>query len=128
MIGIRVVSEKAGGKELREEIERGHFVRAAQVAESIGLPKEGEKDARTKALWEMAAVNRNACGTKMLAQEYGLSKNELKNLLEKYSEIRKREGDVKPLEPCYDISTGAYLAFEQWMDSFLKKYDKVSVA
>lgn len=103
-------------------------MRAAQVAESIGLPKEGEKDARTKALWEMAAVYRNACGTKMLAQEYGLSKNELKNLLENEAEIKKREGDVKPLEPCYDISTGVYLTFEQWMDSFLKKYDKVSVA
>ena len=97
------------------------------MAESIELPKGGDRDARAKALWEMAAVNRNAPGTKMLAQEYGLSKNELKGILENYAEIRRREGHLKPLEPCYDISTGAYLTFEQWMDSFLKKYDKVSV-
>ena len=98
------------------------------MEESIELAKKGAQDTRTRALWEMAAVNRNAPGTKMLAQEYGLSKNELKGLLENYAEIRRREGDLKPLEPSYDISTGAYLAFEQWMDSFLKKYNKVSVA
>ena len=94
----------------------------------MGLPREEVQDIRVKALWEMAAVNRNAPGTKRLAQEYGLSKKELKEFLENYAEIRRREGDLKPLEPCYDISTGAYLAFEEWMDSFLKKYDKVSVA
>ena len=97
------------------------------MAESIALDKEGAQDTRARGLWEMAAVNRNAPGTKMLAQEYGLSKNELKNLLEQYAETRRSEGDLKPLEPCFDISTGSYLTFEQWMDSFLKKYDKVSV-
>jgi hypothetical protein len=102
-------------------------MRAAQVAGSIEVPKEGAQDTRAKALWEMAAVNRNAPGTKMLAQEYGLSKNELKGLLENYAETRRGEGDLKPLEPCYDISTGVYLSFDQWLDSFLKKYDKVSV-
>jgi hypothetical protein len=121
------MSEKAGREELRAEIERGRFVRAARAAESIGLPREEVQDIQTKALWEMAAVNRNAPGTKRLAQEYGLSKKELKELLGNYAENRRREGDSKPLEPCYDISTGAYLAFEEWMDSFLKKYDKLSV-
>ena len=98
------------------------------MAESIDVAKEEDQDARAKALWEMAAVNRNAPGTKMFAQEYGLSKGELKGLLEQYAETRRREGDRKPLEPCFDISTGAYLSFEQWMVAFLKKYDKVSIA
>ena len=79
-------------------------------------------------LWEMAAVNRNDPGTKILAQEYGLSKDELRGILETYAGARERMGDYKPLEPCYDISTGAYLNFKQWMASFLKRYDKISVA
>jgi len=122
------VSEKEGREELQEEIERGHLVRAAQIAQSIGLPREEVKDIVTRALWEMAAVNRNALGTKRLAQEYGISKEELKELLEGYAGNRIREGDRKALEPCYDINTGAYLRFEEWMDSLVKKYDKVSVA
>ncbi|RLB31277.1 MAG: hypothetical protein DRG87_02855 [Deltaproteobacteria bacterium] len=103
-------------------------MRTAQVAKSVDVGKEEDQDARAKALWEMAAVNRNAPGTKMLAQEYGLSKSELKGLLEQYAETRRHEGDLKPLEPCFDIRTGAYLSFEQWVVAFLKKYDKVSVA
>lgn len=102
-------------------------MRAAQVAESMGLPREEVQDIRTRALWEMAAVNRNAPGTKRLAQEYGFSKKDLKELLEGYAENRRREGDSKPLEPCYDISTGAYMTFEEWVGSFMKKYDKLSV-
>jgi len=122
------VSEKEGGEELQEEIEQGHLVRAAQIAQSIGLPREEVQDIPIRALWEMAAVNRNAEGTKRLAQEYGISKKELKELLEGYAENRMREGDRKALEPCYDINTGAYLSFEEWIDSLLKKYDKISVS
>jgi hypothetical protein len=122
------VSEKVGREELRAEIEQGHLVRAAQVAGSIGLPPEEIQDIRTKALWDMAAVNRNAPGTKRLAQEYGLSKEGLKGLLESYAEERRREGDYKPLEPCYDISTGAYLIFEEWLNAFLRKYEKLPVS
>jgi hypothetical protein len=124
---IRAVSDKAGGEELQEEIERGNFVRAAQVAESMGLPREELRDIRAKALWQITAVNRNAPGTKKLAQEYGFSKQELRELLEGYAEKRRHKGDLKPLEPCYDTGTGAYLSFEEWMDFFFKKYDKVSV-
>jgi len=103
-------------------------VRAAQIAQSMGLPREEVQDIVTRALWEMAAVNRNALGTKKLAQEYGISRKELKELLEGYAEHRIREGDRKALEPCYDINTGAYLSVEEWMDSLLKNYDKVSVS
>jgi plasmid maintenance system antidote protein VapI len=125
---IKAVSEKAGGEELQEEIERGHFVRAAQLAETMGLPREELRDIRAKALGEMAAVSRNEPGTKRLAQEYGFSKQELRELLEEYAENRRRKGDLKPFEPCYDPGTGAYLSFEGWMDFFFKKYDKVSVS
>jgi len=122
------VSEKESGEELQEEIEQGHLVRAARIAQSMGLPRDEVRDIVTRALWEMAAGNRNALGTKKLAQEYGISRKELKELLEGYAEHRIREGDRKALEPCYDINTGAYLSFEEWMDSLLKNYDKVSVS
>jgi plasmid stability protein len=122
------VSEKEGGEELQEEIERGRFVRAARIAQSTGLPREEARDILTRALWDMAAVNRNALGTKKLAQEYGISKRQLGELLTGYAETRIREGDHKALEPCYDINTGAYLGFEEWMDSLLKRYDTVSVS
>ena len=95
------------------------------MAGSSEVPKEVAQHTRAEALWEMAAVNRNAPGTKMLAQEYGLSKNELKGLLEQYAETRRREGDFKPLEPCYDMATGGYLDFGEWLNAFLRKYDKI---
>jgi predicted DsbA family dithiol-disulfide isomerase len=121
------VSDRSDREELREAIDRGHFVRAAHMAESAGLPQEEVNDIRAKALWEIAAVNRNALGTKRLAQEYGLSKEELKEFLEEQAEKRRSQGDFKPLEPCYDISTGTYMTFEEWMYSLFKRYDKVSV-
>lgn len=121
------MSDKADTEELREAIDRGHFVRAAQIAESLGLPQQQVNDIRIKALWEMAAVNRNALGTKRLAQEYGFSKKELKEFLEEYVEKRRTDGDCKVLEPCYDITTGSYLNFEEWMYSLFKRYDKISV-
>jgi hypothetical protein len=122
------VSEKVGREELRAEVERGHLVRAAQMAESIGLPREEIQDIRTRALWDMAALNRNAPGTKRLAQEYGLSKEGLRELLERYAEERRREGDSKPLEPCFDIGTGEYLTFGEWLNAFLRKYDNLPVS
>jgi hypothetical protein len=121
------VNDQAERQELREAIDKGHFVRAAHLAESVGLPQEELNDIRARAMWEIAAVNRNPPGTKRLAQEYGLSKKKLKEFLEERAETKRREGDAKALEPCYDISTGTYLNFEEWMSSLLKKYDKISV-
>ncbi len=114
------MSEKTGKEELRVEIECGHFVRAALLAASLGLSEEEIQDLRLKALWQMSAEYRNATGTKRLAQEYGLSKNELREFLEKYAEEKRNEGNDRSLEPCYDMSTGEHLSFEEWMDQFLK--------
>jgi hypothetical protein len=122
------VNEKADKDELRVEIEREQFVRAATLAASCGISEEEIQDLRLKALWQMSAVYRNAPGTKSLAQQYGLSKQELRELLEKYAEEKRNEGNSKPLGPCYDISTGVYLSFEEWMEHFLKNWDRLSVS
>ena len=49
------MDEKAGKDELRTEIERGNFERAALLAVSLGLPEEEIQKLRLKALWQMSA-------------------------------------------------------------------------
>lgn len=120
------MSEKADRDELRTEIGRENFGRAALLASSLGVSEEEVRKLRLKALWQMSAVYRNAPGTKRLAQDYGFSKKELREFLEKHAEEKRREGDSKALEPCCDLSTGRYLSFEEWMDRFLKNWDKLT--
>ena len=121
------VNEKADKDELRVQIEREQFVRAATLAASCGIPEEEVRDLRLKALWQMCAEYRNAPGAKSLAQEYGLSKQEVGEFLKKHAQDNRNQGESKPLEPCYDIDTGEYLSFEEWMERFLKNWDKLSV-
>lgn len=122
------MNEKTDRDELRTEIERENFERAALVASSPGVSEEEIQKLRLKALWQMPAVYRNAPGAKRLAQDYGFSKKEVREFLEKHAEEKRREGDSKALEPCYDLSTGRYLSFEEWMDGFLKNWDKLTVS
>ncbi|RLB83177.1 MAG: hypothetical protein DRH17_02955 [Deltaproteobacteria bacterium] len=118
------MNEKKDTDELRAEIERGHFARAALVAASLGLPAKEIQDFRFKALWQMSAVYRNAPGTKKLAQQYRFSKQELRQLLEKTAEEQKNEGNDRPLKLRYDHSTGKYLTFEEWMNLFFRNWNK----
>ena len=118
------MNDKLDRKELRAEIKRGHFVRAALVAASLGVDEQELRELRLKALWQMSAVSRNGPGTKWLAQEYGFSKKELGRALRQYAEKMKEEGDIKPLEPCYDNNTSKYLTYEEWLDRFLNNWDK----
>ncbi len=120
------MNDKNGREELRAEIERGHFARAALVAASLGVDEQELSELRLKALWQMSALNRNGPGTKRLAQEYGFSKKELGQILGQYADKMREEGNIKPLEPCYDYNTGKYLTFEGWLDQFLRNWDKLS--
>ena len=119
------MNEKPGKEELKAEIDRGHFARASLLAISLGLPGEEIQDLRFKALWQMSAIYRNAPGTKKLAQQYGFSKEELSKFLKQYTEEKRHDGDDKPLEPCYDHTTGKYLTFEEWIDQFFKSWEKL---
>ena len=112
------MNEKAGKDELRTEIEHGNFERAAILAVSLDVPEEEIHKLRLKALWQMSAVYRNASGTERLAQHYGVSKEELRQFLEKHAEEQSSQGNRRPLEPCYDLGTGKYLSFEEWVDHF----------
>ncbi len=119
------MNEKTGHSELEAEIERKHFARASLVAEQMGLPEEEVRDLRFKALGQMSVIYRNAHGTKKLALQYGFSREEVKQILEQFVNEMKNEGNNKPLKPCYDYSTGKYLSFEEWMDHFFKKWDRL---
>jgi hypothetical protein len=122
------MNEKIGYDELKAEIESKHFVRASLVAEQMGLPEEEVRDLRCKALGQMSVIYRNAHGTKKLALQYGFSKGEVKQILEQFANEMKNEGNNKPLEPCYDYSTGKYFSFEEWRDQLSKNWDKISVS
>jgi ABC-type Fe2+-enterobactin transport system substrate-binding protein len=118
--------EKIEHNSLKTEIERGHYRRAALIAEKIGLPEEDIRNLRYKALGQMSAIYRNVHGTKSLAQQYGFSKEEVKGVLERFADERKKEGITKPLEPCYDYRTGKYFSFAEWVDHYLKIWNKLS--
>jgi hypothetical protein len=116
------MTETVPKEELEREIERGHFSRAASLALAQGLPETEVKDLQAKALWQMAAVYRNSPGTRSLAEEYGISKDELRDLLERLAKEKSHAGDTKPLEPCYDLSARAHLSFEEWLQKFIKSW------
>jgi len=122
------MNEKTTKDELSTEIERRNFSRAAFLAASLDLPEQELQDLQVKALWQMAAMNRNAPGTKSLAQQYGLSSQEVRDILEQHAVEKRNAGDTKPLEPCYDLNTGNHLSFEEWMYHFLKRWDKLPVS
>jgi hypothetical protein len=80
------LSDLGAYPELRLEMDRKNFVRAAAIATSLGLPAYELRQIQGEALWEMA-VNRNAPGTKRLAQQYGISRRTLQQILERRASI-----------------------------------------
>jgi hypothetical protein len=111
---------------LKAEIGRGNFVRAALLATSLGLPDDEVQGLRQEAMWQMSAVYRNGPGTKSLAQQYGFSREEAGQILEKMAKEKKNGGQERCLAPRYDHDTGKYLSFEEWMGRVLKNWDKLS--
>ena len=115
-------------EDLKAEIEGKRFVRAAALAKLSALPLSEVKDLQEKALWQMAAVFRNAGGARALCEQYGFSKKEAEDLLRRWAEEQQSKGDTKTLEPTYDHATGKYLAFEEWLNQFLKHWDKLAAS
>jgi hypothetical protein len=109
---------------LKSEIEASRFGRAATLAKSSALPLSEVKELRKKALWQMAAVFRNTGGARVLCEQYGFTKKEAEEILGKLAEEQQGKGDTKILEPTYDQATGKYLTFAEWLDQFLKHWEK----
>jgi len=114
-------------KDLKVEIERKNFIRAVQIAKSLGLTEEKIKDLQLQALWQMAVLNRNAAGLKILAQEYNVQKGELKKYLEDRSYRERENRKTKALSVCFDLTTRKYLNFQEWLDYYTKKWKDYSI-
>ncbi|BDV41583.1 hypothetical protein GURASL_05060 [Geotalea uraniireducens] len=110
-----------GNDDLKYELERNNFVRAAQIAASRGLAENELREIQFEALWQMAQ-NRNAVGTRKLAQEWGVSKQELKEYLQNRAVEHRKTGDIKLLTSCYDAGTGKYFSFEEWLEFYAEKW------
>ena len=102
-----------------ETVENNNVVQAVVLAKDQGLPEAQIRESQQRSLWETAAVNRNAIATKILAGEYGLSKEDLRRLLQELAQ-QKQEGEAKgkSLKPRYDYTTNRYLDLDQWLEQF----------
>ena len=118
------MNEKETEETIKLEVERNNFVRAANMASTLGLEEDRLKDIRVKALWKMAAMNRNAPGTRVLADHYGFSKEETEHILKNCLNTEK---DRKALKSRYDPISGNYITFKEWMELFLKNWNRLSV-
>jgi hypothetical protein len=118
------MEEKATQEKLKLEIDQGNFERAVLVALDLELQPAEVTEIKFKALWQMAAVNRNAVGAKKLAQDFGISKEELKVFLGKKADELRQEGNERLLTPRYDHQSGKYLDFEEWMENLFKFWPK----
>ena len=114
-------------EELKTEIERKNYIRAAHLAASLNLNNDELENLRNQALCRMAAHYRNAHGVKILAQEYGYSKQEVKHILETHANQMREKGNSRPLKSCYDCITGKYLTFEEWINLCIEKWHKLDV-
>ena len=112
-------------EDLENELQRGRYVRAVELAESLKLSPDLIKKYKEEALWQMAAIYRNAPGTKKLSKIYGVSKPELKKILDDTLEVKKTKNKSKRyLDPCYDQISGKYLSFEEWKEQLFKNWNK----
>jgi hypothetical protein len=113
------VDEAGANEEVKREIARGNYARAITLAEAEGLSEREIRDLKEKALWQAAALDRNAGGTKALAEEYGLSPDEVKGILAHEAQTKRSRGEDRELMPRYDYRTNDYLTFEEWLAKVL---------
>jgi hypothetical protein len=120
--------EKSSEDQLKLEMERKHYARAALLAAEMNHAAEEVRDLRLKALWQISAVSRNAPGAIILGRDYGLTRDQVAECLRAKAKEEKEQGAYKALEPCYDQITGKYLSFDDWLEHLLKHWDKTGVS
>lgn len=116
------MNDELHDNDLQFEIGRQNFVRAAQKAALLGLSVDKIRELQLEAIWRMAAINRNAPGVKHLAQEYGFKKEYLKKYLDDRANREINNGNIKALSTCFDITTGKYFDFKEWLDFYTGKW------
>ena len=119
------IEEDSKKAALKTEIERKNFSRAVDLAASLNLSNEEIEILRHKSLCQMAGTYRNAFGTKILAQKYGYSKQDVKRILEEHASVIGQNGKRKPLKVCYDSFYGKYFSYEDWISHLIEKWHKL---
>ena len=113
-------------KEYESEIKKNNFVRALYLAKELNISDKEIKELFYKALWEVAGKARNPYATKRLAEDFGYSKEEVKEILTELSKKEEESGNKKIIAPCYDYRSGKYLPFDKWLEQFLKEWNKIN--
>lgn len=73
----------------------------------------------------MAAVNRNAVGTRILSARYGFSREQLHNLLEEFARNESADNPDKSFKHRYDYRTDKHLDFSEWMEHLFAMWNKL---
>jgi hypothetical protein len=62
--------------------------------------------------------------TRNLAKEWEIPRAQLEEILTKAVKEFEAAGNIKQAGPAYDINTGKYLTLNEWIQQFLKSYDR----
>jgi len=116
-----VPNAEAGlGEDIQDEINRRNSVRAAMLTQKGQCPQDKIRYLQALAPKQMTCEYGNAIALRNLAQEWGLSRVELEDLLMKARAKHESGVDRTRSDLCSDAATGKYLMLKQWMEQFLR--------
>lgn len=108
---------------IKNALENKNCLQAVASGRNQGVSPDDIRSWQCQALWELAAVYRNDIAVKILAADYGFSKEELHALLEKQAE---ETAEGKALKPRYDYVTNRHLDFHQWLDQLFRRWNTLT--
>ena len=114
-------------EEIEVEIKRRNFIRALYLAKRLNLSEDEIREIAHKAIWQAGGIGRNPYIVRQIAQEFGYSKEEVKEILLEQAKKEEESENKKILGSCYDYRTGKYLEFKDWLQRLLKEWNKIEV-
>jgi len=109
---------------LRKAIDNRCFQAAVRLALLLNLPEDEIRSLKEQALKQIACEYRNAVAARNLAREWEIPRAQLQEILTKAVREFEAAGNVKQSGPAYDINTGKYLTLNEWIQQFLKTFDR----
>ncbi len=101
--------------ELKEALQKRNFVLAELLARRLQWPEAKLKELQKKALQQFIVEFRNPEGTAALAQEYQLTKEELKDLFRQLI-------SASPGPKQFDPKSMRFLNLEEWVQEHFSSY------
>lgn len=109
---------------LRKAINNRCFQAAVRLALLLNLPEDEVRNLKEQALKQIACEYRNAVATRNLAREWEIPRAQLEEILTRAVKEFEATGNLKQAGPAYDINTGKYLTLNDWVQQFLKTFDR----